>query len=164
MSINTILNGFQLYTPQPLKIFLIICIGLFLIIQIKHLRQRQKLRKAMRKAGWYYPEEIGPIYQNKDFAGVYIWQRKGLLRWRVVYVGQSIHVIARFKQHINGHGNPALHQDYLNGDDLRFMAIPLKNSGFKSLDVLEKHLISKYNTYHNIHCYNKTSGNGHAKY
>lgn len=98
-----------------------------------------------------------------DFEGVYIWQEKKGFFWRNVYVGQSVKVHRRFKQHISGKGNPDIYRVYCKDPaKLRYKAISMQSVHYHNLDALERRLIHRYNTYR--HGYNKTNGNGHVNY
>ena len=97
------------------------------------------------------------------YKGVYIWQKKGLFFWHTVYVGQSVNIWARYKQHISNKGSHEIYLDYKkNPSKLRFKAIALSSTHYSNLDALVKRLIMKYKT--DVNGYNKTSGNGSSRY
>lgn len=100
-----------------------------------------KVERDFRKRGF-----------DKD--GIYIFTN---LRNNKRYVGQSIRVLKRVKSHLNGSGNPDLYRDLQRGDKFTIQFIRLIDSNFADLNALEKHYITKYNSYHGG--YNKTRGN-----
>ena len=73
------------------------------------------------------------------------------------YVGQAKKLFFRINQHFTGHGNGDVYADYKAGNSFKMMIIPLADSGYKDIDLLEKDMIKKYRAYE---CgYNKTKGN-----
>ena len=91
---------------------------------------------------------------KKNFAGVYILfnQSKGMY-----YVGQGKQVFNRVNAHFTGKGNGDVYADYKYGDKFTIKMIALENSGFSTLNELERNTIAKYNAYYRG--YNKTRGN-----
>lgn len=73
------------------------------------------------------------------------------------YVGQAVKVFQRVNQHFQGRGNGDVYADYKYGDDFVIKMIALRDSGFASLDELERQTIQAYNAYYRG--YNKTRGN-----
>ena len=73
------------------------------------------------------------------------------------YVGQSKHVMARVNSHLTGHGNGDVYADYKYGDEFEITLIPLKESGYSSLNAMEKDTIDMYDAY--TKGYNRTRGN-----
>lgn len=91
-----------------------------------------------------------------DMVGVYIIYNKNRKKH---YVGQATRLFFRVNQHFTGHGNGDVYADYKRGKDrFTIKLVPLVNSGYYDLDLLEKDLIDKYNAY--TKGYNKTRGNG----
>ena len=91
-----------------------------------------------------------------DMVGVYILYNKDK---KMYYVGQATRLFFRVNQHFTGHGNGDVYADYKRGKDkFTIKLIPLLNSGYYDLDLLEKDMITKYNSYEKG--YNKTKGNG----
>ena len=91
-----------------------------------------------------------------DMVGVYVIYNKDR---RMYYVGQATRLFFRVNQHFTGHGNGDVYGDYKRGKDrFTIKLIPLVNSGYYDLDLLEKDMIAKYNAYEKG--YNKTQGNG----
>ncbi|MGX9930132.1 GIY-YIG nuclease family protein [Virgibacillus salarius] len=96
-----------------------------------------------------------PRYMNNyNFAGVYILHNKSKDLYNV---GQGKQVLNRVKSHFTGKGNGDVYADYKYGDNLTIKMIAFKNSGFNTLNELERHTITTYNAYNNG--YNRTRGN-----
>ena len=91
---------------------------------------------------------------TKNFAGVYILFNKSK---NMYYVGQGKQVLNRVNAHFTGKGNGDIYADYKYGDSFTIKMIALENSGFGSLNELERHTISRYNAF--SRGYNKTRGN-----
>lgn len=91
-----------------------------------------------------------------DMVGVYVIYNKNRKKY---YVGQATRLFFRVNQHLTGHGNGDVYADFKRGKDkFTVKLIPLVNSGYYDLDLLEKDMIKKYNAYEQG--YNKTRGNG----
>lgn len=91
---------------------------------------------------------------TKNFAGVYILFNKTK---NMYYVGQGKQVLNRVNAHFTGKGNGDVYADYKYGDIFTIRMIALENSGFQSLNDLERNTILRYNAYSKG--YNKTRGN-----
>ncbi|MCQ2468588.1 MAG: GIY-YIG nuclease family protein [Ruminococcus sp.] len=103
-----------------------------------------------------YSAEYEEFYAHaKNFEGIYILHNIDKDKH---YVGQSIRVLDRVNSHFTGKGNADVYFDYRSGDNFTIRMIALKNSGFSSLNKLEKDAILRYNAY--TKGYNKTRGNG----
>ena len=89
-----------------------------------------------------------------DFTGIYILENKTVDKF---YVGQSISLFKRSGAHFTGDGNKDIYEDYSNGEIWTVRLIALADSGFKSINALEKHFIEYYHSTYNG--YNKTIGN-----
>lgn len=89
-----------------------------------------------------------------NLPGVYILHN---ITRDMYYVGQGKRVIDRVNAHFTGKGNGDVYADYKYGNAFTIKIIPLYNSGFRSLDELERCMIAKYNAFYNG--YNKTKGN-----
>ena len=89
-----------------------------------------------------------------NFAGVYILFNKSK---NMYYVGQATKILDRVNNHFTGKGNGDVYADYKYGDTFTIKMIALENSGFDSLNALEKATIGKYDAFSKG--YNKTRGN-----
>ena len=92
--------------------------------------------------------------QQGDIVGVYVIYNENK---NMYYVGQAKKLFFRINQHFTGYGNGDVYADYKAGNSFKMMIIPLADSGYKDIDLLEKDMIKKYRAYE---CgYNKTKGN-----
>lgn len=91
---------------------------------------------------------------TKNFAGVYILFNQSK---NMHYVGQGKQVLNRVNAHFTGKGNGDVYADYKYGDSFTIKMIALENSGFDTLNELERHTIARYNAFSKG--YNKTRGN-----
>lgn len=103
------------------------------------------------------PEEFFQMRNSSagDFTGVYVICNETK---DMCYVGQAKNVFQRVNHHFTGHGNGDVYADYKYGDSFAIKMIALVNSGFSSLDELERYMIKAYCAYSKG--YNKTRGNG----
>lgn len=102
-----------------------------------------------------YRRRNNSVYNARyGFTGVYILYNTSKNKY---YVGQSVNVFRRINQHFTGHGNTGVYYDYLAGDKFMVKAIPLIESGYTSLNSLERDTIAAYNAYYKG--YNGTRGN-----
>ena len=91
---------------------------------------------------------------ENEFTGVYILHNTSK---DLYYVGQSVRVFSRVKQHFTGHGNGDVYADFKYGDSFTIKTIPLAGSGYQSLNDLERDAIEAFNAY--TKGYNMTQGN-----
>ena len=89
-----------------------------------------------------------------NFEGVYILYNSTK---NMYYVGQGKQVLNRVNAHFTGKGNGDVYADYKYGDKFTIKMISLENSGFETLNELERYTIMTYNAYGSG--YNKTRGN-----
>lgn len=124
-----------------------------------------RIRQLSKRVPEMTPEQFmkmrEDVYRNgekakksKNGAGVYIIHNKTK---RSYYVGQSIHILDRVNSHFSGKGNGDVYADYKYGDRFTIRLIPLRGSGYKNLNDLERNAIRSYNAYNRG--YNKTRGN-----
>ena len=91
---------------------------------------------------------------TQNFAGVYILYNKTK---NLYYVGQGQQVLNRVNAHFTGRGNGDVYADYKYGDEFTIKIIGLENSGYATLNELERNTIMTYNSV--AQGYNKTRGN-----
>lgn len=138
---------------------------------------KEKLAKFSQEQSLYYqemdnlnnfskemsPEELLQLHSKVDiagsgvldFTGIYILENKTMNKY---YVGQSITVIRRCAKHFMEKGNEDIYKDYnVRGEIWTIKLIALSNSGFKSINALEKHFIEYHHSTYNG--YNRTVGN-----
>ena len=94
------------------------------------------------------------LTRNGDFTGIYVLHNKTK---GMYYVGQSVRVVGRVRQHLTGHGNGDVYADYKYGDKFEINLVSLRESGYDSLDALERDAIEAYGAY--TKGYNRTRGN-----
>lgn len=117
--------------------------------------KKHRLHSLTNDALEVSPEEFFDLRKSAvEFVGVYILHN---LDRNMYYVGQSVRVLSRVNQHFTGHGNGDVYADFKYGDTFTIRCLSLANSGYGSLDALEKDFIKRYNA--NVTGYNKTQGN-----
>lgn len=143
-------------------------------IELKH--AREKLAELTKERSIYYqemdnldshakemtPEELIELRSLVDidgsgvldFTGIYILYNDTMDKY---YIGQSITVIRRSAKHFMEKGNEDIYEDYQAGEKWTVKLIALSNSGFKSINALEKHFIEYHSSTWNG--YNRTIGN-----
>lgn len=94
------------------------------------------------------------VSTSYNYPGVYILHNKTK---NMFYVGQGQRVLDRVNQHFTGKGNGDVYADYKYGDEFTIRTISLENSGYDSLNRLEKDTIMTYEAFSKG--YNKTRGN-----
>lgn len=94
------------------------------------------------------------LRRKGDFTGTYVIHNKTK---EMYCVGQSTKVIGRLSQHFTGHGNGDVYADYKYGDDFEVNTVSLRESGYDSLDALERDSIAAYDAFNKG--YNRTRGN-----
>ncbi len=139
-----------------------------IFIFIKEIRDRKKIRQQIISLAnntlEISPEEFFNIrnkrvgrklYSNQyNFPGIYILYNT---QKNMYYIGQGKKVFDRVNSHFTGKGNGDVYADYKYGAPFKIKMISLSNSGFNSLNELEKNAIMTYDSYSNG--YNKTRGN-----
>ena len=111
--------------------------------------------EILKQRGIAYGRRRTFSYANQyALTGVYILHNTLKEKY---YVGQSVNVFNRVRQHFTGHGNRGVYADYLTGDKFMVKVIPLVKSGYTTLNSLERDTITAYNAYYKG--YNGTRGN-----
>lgn len=177
MNLKLLFGNVPLYDPDTRKIFtlLILMLVLFIILliaigidsMIRTMRIKEKIWALADNALEITPQEFFELRNSRvggrgrkhistqyDFAGVYILYNYDR---NMYYVGQGKKVFQRVNSHFTGHGNGDVYADYIYGDDFTIRMIALANSGFRTLNELERNTIATYNAYSKG--YNKTRGN-----
>lgn len=145
-------------------LFVLFFLVLFVRIQTHNSRTIKRLKKMAKGKLELTPEEFFKMRNERvsyqyvsssyQFPGVYILYNR---RKKKYYVGQAENVLDRINQHFTGHGNGDVYADYKYGDKFTIKTIPLKGSGYLSLDALEKDTIEAYDAFE--HGYNRNRGN-----
>lgn len=148
-------------------LFIISAISSFVIPIIKTVYVKDKIEKLADSTLEITPQEFFRIKNSSNggrgrahistqyaFEGVYILYNHTK---NMYYVGQGKNVFQRVNSHFTGHGNGDVYADYKYGDEFTIKMIALENSGFETLNELERNTITTYNAY--SQGYNKTRGN-----
>ena len=97
---------------------------------------------------------LGNSCPKYEIPGIYIIHNT---RKNKYYVGQSINVFRRIGQHFSGKGCRDIQADFLANDMFTIKIVALKDSGYDTLNSLEREAIWAYGTKYRL--YNKTKGN-----
>ena len=127
----------------------------FLVRRAK--RKRCERMDALTHAGSdVTPAEFlkSKLYEDEDFTGIYVLYNASKDKY---YVGQSVHVLKRVRQHFTGHGNGDVYADWKYGDSFTIRVCKLVDSGYANLNDLERDAIQAYDAYDKG--YNRTGGN-----
>lgn len=132
------------------------------INRIKNNGDKHDYKHVHDEWNWYsvqtFRRKTNRNYKRCDFEGVYIVRNIDKNKY---YVGQSINVIKRLRQHFNGRpskgGANDLNNALVNGDRLEVVLLELKGSTFRNLNDMESFFINHFNSYHRG--YNRTRGN-----
>ena len=148
-------------------IILVVLIGILHYRHKQKARIKRKVRRLANSTVEMTPEEFfamrnasfggkgSPSYAlTMNFAGVYILFN---LTKNMYYVGQGKEILNRVNSHFTGKGNGDVYADYKYGDIFTIKMIALKNSGFRTLNDLERNAILTYDAF--ASGYNKTRGN-----
>ena len=93
-------------------------------------------------------------YIRYDFEGVYILHN---ISKDMYYVGQSINVVDRVRNHLKGKGNGDVYADFKYGDKFEVILIAIEDTEYEYLNDLERHCIAAYHAFEKG--YNKNRGN-----
>lgn len=143
-------------------------LALLLTVFIVKLRKKRKIKRKIQrlalKAPDMSPADFFKMRNQKlketknmsefEFSGVYVIYNRSKNKY---YVGQAVKIISRVNNHFTGKGNGDVYADYKYKDKFKIQLFPLKNSGFSSLNELERVAIHYYKAYKKG--YNKTKGN-----
>ena len=122
-----------------------------------HEKERQRIETIIKKSLPMSVKDFLALRQSHkidDFEGCYILINESINK---PYIGQSIHVVSRVNNHFTGHGNPDVYVDYRNNAPFTIRLVKYDKNEFKSLNAMEKSLISQYSAFDNG--YNRTHGN-----
>jgi hypothetical protein len=147
----------------------VILLGILFVSEcsIQEKRRRTKIEGLQNGTLEMFPQEFMTMRKNilvgrgrrnyaskYNFPGVYILHNVTKDKY---YIGQGRQVLDRVNMHFTGHGNGDVYADYKYGDIFTIKIIALANSGFSTLNELEKEAITYYDAYRSG--YNKTRGN-----
>ncbi|WP_412032675.1 GIY-YIG nuclease family protein [Malacoplasma muris] len=132
-------------------------IGFIAFVIIRENKINEKIQQLVSNEIQVTPDEFFKLRNSKKnciIEGVYIIYNETK---NMYYIGQSTNLFKRVASHFYGRGNGDVYADYKYGDLFKITMIELLNSGFSSLNDLERKCIRKYNAYSKG--YNKTRGN-----
>lgn len=133
-------------------------VGMLIVWCVRYIKYKNNLKLVKIKFSNQISISISDFRllssNSSTFSGVYVLLNKTK---GINYVGQSRDVYGRVKQHTTGYGNGNVYADMKYGDIFAVKLLPLKNSGFDSLNELEKYAIDAFDAYK--YGYNRTSGN-----
>ena len=102
-------------------------------------------------------------YKALDQTGCYVIltnparKANGDAEWDAVYVGQSVHVCSRVRQHLTGHGNGDVYADVRAGEYVEVRIVPCDRS---RMNDMERDLIEAFNA---TNSYNRTRGGARVR-
>lgn len=164
------------YEPRdPADIFLLMAVicGVSLLIVIgaaiwQSRKQTERRRRVMGSepisaedflANWRVGKRgSGLGYAAVDQSGCYVILTNPVTRgdgdasYDAVYVGQSIHVCSRVRQHLSGHGNGDVYADVRAGKNVQVRIVPCDE---RAMNDVERSLIDAF---HATKSYNRTRG------
>lgn len=156
---------------QSLMRWLIFLFIGFFVLQILHmfyklhrgLRRRDRIRSLFAEQIPISPKEFMGLRKRNDgklnpalhVPGVYVLHNESK---DLYYVGQGKSVGKRVFSHFNGSGNGDVYADYKYDDDFTIRLLALADSGYDTLDELERYTIAAYSAHSKG--YNRTRGNG----
>jgi hypothetical protein len=162
---NTVTGStYQATDPAPyIMMFFIALVVMFvslaMLITLNKSRKLDKLQDKLNSMGEglssdEFMRNWRTIGRNDDITGVYVLHNESNDK---SYVGQSVRVYHRVHAHLTGRGNGDVYADYKHGDKFDIRAITLAESGYPSLNALEKDAISAHRA--RTKGYNKQRGN-----
>lgn len=133
--------------------------------QAEQTKRRQEIMKSVPitakdfLANWHVGGRKSKLgYSSINQPGCYviiinpITQDNGDVHYEAVYVGQSVHVCTRIRQHLTGHGNGDVYADMREGKNVQIRIVPCEK---QDMNRIEKELIAAF---HATDSYNKTRG------
>ncbi len=145
-----------IFQNSQIQIWLTIFASCLLLFFLQKTKKERRVKRLARKNK---TKKISSFLRsgydsNNDYPGIYILKNK---KNGKCYVGQGRLVNRRARQHFYGHGNPNVYVDYTKGHKFTITIVPLKHSGMKDLNELERIVIKAFNGYSKG--YNRNRGN-----
>lgn len=156
----TYLEQLFVYLMIGLVFVIVLYVGVSLIVtglsRLCRSKMDRRIDRLVKRCPKLTPEQFQKFRRNhkKNFSGIYVLYNRSK---HMYYVGQAVKVLDRVNKHFTGKGNGDVYADYKYGDKFVIRLIPLKTSGFPSLNDLERYAIARYRAYEKG--YNKTRGN-----
>ena len=132
----------KLLSQNPSLIYIYIVAALFILSFLLKIRQLFRVKKLANGAIEVTPSEFFTLKKNSQtFPGVYLLYNHTK---KIYYIEQSESVYPVVNTHFIGCGDMDIYADYKYGDEFTIRLIPLKDSGFKTLNELEQDFILLY--------------------
>ena len=120
---------------HPTKaIFVLVIVGI--LVPVGETVTSAVTRRRVLRGQWHSPNWLGEFQRRPGCYVIVIYNDNGVMD--NLYVGQSVDVRRRIKEHITGHGNKRVYQDVLQKKQIRIFPVYCKE---KQLNRLEKKLI-----------------------
>ena len=168
------LSGTNLMMFELSVLVLIFCLIVVIcaLVEILKINQQVAKQKALRESvmdsqmvpastfllNWKTTRSGNKVtggYKTLDQPGCYVIITAPSADWRSyenVYVGQSLHVCSRVRNHLTGHGNGDVYADVRNGKPVYVKIVPCDQA---KMNALEKSLIRAFDA---TSSYNRTAG------
>ena len=143
------------YALIALGIFVLVFIGCMIAGKQNETKKRERQEKIASSS--FTPQQFFAYRKSgimPNVPGVYIIRN---ITNGKNYVGQAQNVSDRINQHFTGRGNGDVYADYKYGQEFLVSIVPFANSGYYSLNDLERAMIELYDAYELG--YNRTRGN-----
>ena len=138
-----------------IAVFVLVLITFFLYEKFPPRSKIKNIKSFVEQLPETTIDEVRSQKRNNDFPGIYVLYN---VNKEAYYVGQGTNVFSRVYSHFIGKGSPDVYVDVRNGDHFVIKVVSLEESGYYSLDKLERHAIKAFNSFQEG--YNKTRGNG----
>lgn len=166
-------HDYGLLSPMNILIFgivfCVIIVALYVVLFIWQQKRQTELRRRVMRGEPIAVDEFlrnwrvgkrgsGLGYAAMDQPGCYViltnpvTRENGDVTYEAVYVGQSVHVCSRVRQHFAGHGNGDVYADVRAGEDVRVRIVPCD---VREMNDVERDLIAAF---HATDSYNRTHG------
>ena len=163
------LTSFEISLIALILIALVLIIGCFKLLRIERQRRHQaELRQSILGSqlipvgaflsNWKTTKSGNRVtggYKTMDQPGCYVIVTSPSpdgMAYENVYVGQSLHVCSRVRNHLTGHGNGDVYADVRNGKPVFVKIVPC---AAQQMNALERNLIKAFNA---TSSYNSTAG------
>lgn len=137
---------------SPFLVAVYIIIGISMIVQVsfviyKNKKVKKRVQEIFEQSAFFAPTEIKNIratMSDRNGPGVYVLHNTSK---DMYYVGQGKKVMDRVASHFSGRGNGDVYADYKYGDAFAIKIVSLVNSGYQTLEKLEREVIFAYDAY-----------------
>lgn len=123
-------------------------------IALQREQEQEKVRQLLSNQLELDAEEFLGMRSLPEFTGIYILHN---VSKDMYYVGQSVRVVQRVRNHLAGRGNGDVYADFKYGDRFTIRGVAMDGSGYLSIDDLERDMIDAFDALNSG--YNRTRGN-----